>query len=57
MNVGFSGGEKKRNETLQLLVLDPILTILDETDSGLDVDALDIVSDGIVGMKMKKIHF
>ena len=42
LNVGFSGGEKKRNETLQLLVLDPVLTILDETDSGLDVDALDL---------------
>ena len=57
LNVGFSGGEKKRNETLQLLVLDPILTILDETDSGLDVDALDIVSDGIVGMKNEKNSF
>ena len=55
LNVGFSGGEKKRNETLQLLVLDPVLTILDETDSGLDVDALDIVSDGIAGMKRAEI--
>ena len=49
--------EKKRNETLQLLVLDPILTILDETDPGLDVDALDIVSDGIVGMKNEENSF
>lgn len=57
VNVGFSGGEKKRNETLQLLVLDPVLTILDETDSGLDVDALDIVSDGIVGMKNEENSF
>ena len=57
LNVGFSGGEKKRNETLQLLVLDPILTILDETDSGLDVDALDIVSDGIIGMKNEENSF
>ena len=57
MNVGFSGGEKKRNETLQLLVLDPTLTILDETDSGLDVDALDIVSNGISGMKNNENSF
>ena len=57
LNVGFSGGEKKRNETLQLLVLDPVLTILDETDSGLDVDALDIVSNGIVGMKNEENSF
>lgn len=57
LNVGFSGGEKKRNETLQLLVLDPTLTILDETDSGLDVDALDIVSNGISGMKNNENSF
>lgn len=47
VNEGFSGGEKKRNEILQLLVLEPRLAILDETDSGLDIDALKIVSDGI----------
>ena len=47
LNVGFSGGEKKKNEILQMLVLDPKLAILDETDSGLDVDAIRIVSKGI----------
>ena len=47
LNVGFSGGEKKKNEILQLLVLNPKLAILDETDSGLDVDAINIVSNGI----------
>ena len=47
MNVGFSGGEKKRNEILQLLVLNPKLALLDETDSGLDIDAVEIVSSGI----------
>lgn len=47
LNEGFSGGEKKKNEILQLLVLDPKLAILDETDSGLDIDALKIVSHGI----------
>ena len=47
MNVGFSGGEKKRNEILQLLTLKPKLALLDETDSGLDVDAVDIVSKGV----------
>ena len=47
VNEGFSGGEKKRNEILQMLVLDPRLMILDETDSGLDIDALKIVADGI----------
>ena len=46
-NVGFSGGEKKKNEILQMLLLNPKLAILDETDSGLDVDAIDIVSKGI----------
>ena len=47
MNVGFSGGEKKRNEILQLLMLQPKLAMLDETDSGLDVDAVQIVSNGV----------
>ena len=47
VNVGFSGGEKKRNEIFQMAMLDPTLAILDETDSGLDVDALKIVADGV----------
>ena len=47
VNVGFSGGEKKRNEIFQMAMLDPDLSILDETDSGLDVDALKIVADGV----------
>ncbi len=47
VNVGFSGGEKKRHETLQLCMLNPLLAILDETDSGLDIDALQIVSRGV----------
>ena len=47
LNVGFSGGEKKRNEILQLLMLKPKLALLDETDSGLDVDAVQIVSNGV----------
>ena len=47
VNEGFSGGEKKRNEILQMVLLDSKLSILDETDSGLDIDALKIVSDGI----------
>jgi len=47
VNEGFSGGEKKRNEVLQLLLLDPVLAVLDETDSGLDIDALSIVADGV----------
>ena len=47
LNVGFSGGEKKRNEILQLLMLQPKLAMLDETDSGLDVDAVQIVSEGV----------
>ena len=47
LNVGFSGGEKKRNEALQLMILNPLLAILDETDSGLDIDALRIVANGI----------
>ena len=47
VNVGFSGGEKKRNEMVQMGIIDPVLAILDETDSGLDIDALRIVGDGI----------
>ena len=47
VNVGFSGGEKKRNEIFQMSMLDPVLSILDETDSGLDVDALRIVANGV----------
>lgn len=51
VNVGFSGGEKKRNEIFQMAMLEPILSILDETDSGLDVDALKIVADGVNALK------
>jgi len=51
LNEGFSGGEKKRNEILQMAVLDPTLTILDEIDSGLDIDALRIVSEGVNQIK------
>jgi Fe-S cluster assembly ATP-binding protein len=47
VNVGFSGGEKKRNEILQMAVLEPTLCVLDETDSGLDIDALKVVADGV----------
>jgi Fe-S cluster assembly ATP-binding protein len=47
VNVGFSGGEKKRNEILQMAILEPRLCVLDETDSGLDIDALKIVADGV----------
>ena len=51
VNVGFSGGEKKRNEIFQMAMLDPILSILDETDSGLDVDALKTVADGVNALR------
>ncbi|MHC8510016.1 MAG: Fe-S cluster assembly ATPase SufC [Rhodospirillales bacterium] len=51
VNAGFSGGEKKRNEILQMAVLEPNLAILDETDSGLDIDALKIVSDGVNALR------
>ena len=54
LNVGFSGGEKKKNEILQMLILDPKLAILDETDSGLDVDAIKTVSKGIEMFKNDK---
>lgn len=53
VNEGFSGGEKKRNEIFQMAVLDPKLAILDETDSGLDIDALRIVADGVNAMRNK----
>src|ERR1700751_2057382 len=51
LNEGFSGGEKKRNEILQMAVLDPRLAILDETDSGLDIDALRIVAGGVNALR------
>ena len=51
VNVGFSGGEKKRNEIFQMAMLEPVLAILDETDSGLDVDALKIVADGVNALR------
>ena len=51
VNTGFSGGEKKRNEILQMAVLEPTLAILDETDSGLDIDALRVVADGVNKLK------
>jgi Fe-S cluster assembly ATP-binding protein len=57
LNVGFSGGEKKKNEILQMKLLEPKLSILDETDSGLDIDALRIVADGVNSYKNKKNAF
>jgi Fe-S cluster assembly ATP-binding protein len=51
VNVGFSGGEKKRNEILQMALLEPRLCVLDETDSGLDIDALKVVADGVNGLR------
>ena len=54
VNEGFSGGEKKRNEVLQMLVLEPKLAILDETDSGLDIDALKVVSTGVNSLRDSK---
>ena len=57
VNDGFSGGEKKRNEILQLLTLEPDLGILDETDSGLDIDALKIISEGVNKCKSPKRSF
>jgi len=57
VNDGFSGGEKKRNEILQMLTLEPNLSILDETDSGLDIDALKIISDGVNRYKSPKHSF
>ena len=57
LNVGFSGGEKKKNEILQMSILEPKLSILDETDSGLDIDALKIVADGVNSYKNKNNSF
>ena len=57
LNVGFSGGEKKKNEILQMKLLQPKLSILDETDSGLDIDALRIVADGVNSYKSKENAF
>lgn len=57
VNEGFSGGEKKRNEILQMAVLEPNLAILDETDSGLDIDALRIVSDGVNALRNEERSF
>lgn len=54
VNVGFSGGEKKRNEILQMAVLSPRLALLDETDSGLDIDALKVVSEGVNKLRTKQ---
>ncbi len=51
VNVGFSGGEKKRNEVLQMAMLEPTVCVLDETDSGLDIDALKVVADGVNAMR------
>jgi Fe-S cluster assembly ATP-binding protein len=57
LNVGFSGGEKKRNEILQMALLEPKYCILDETDSGLDIDALKIVSDGVNALRAQDRGF
>ncbi len=57
VNTGFSGGEKKRNEIFQMAVLEPRLALLDETDSGLDIDALQVVADGIKKMRNKENAF
>ncbi len=57
VNQGFSGGEKKRNEILQMAVLEPSLCVLDETDSGLDIDAMKIVADGVNSLRSKDRSF
>ena len=57
LNVGFSGGEKKKNEILQMSILNPKLSILDETDSGLDIDALKIVAEGVNSLRKKNNSF
>ena len=57
VNLGFSGGEKKRNEMLQMVMIEPKLSILDETDSGLDIDALKVVANGVNDMKNSERSF
>jgi Fe-S cluster assembly ATP-binding protein len=57
VNAGFSGGEKKRNEVLQMAMLEPTFAVLDETDSGLDIDALKVVADGVNAMRAKNRSF
>ncbi len=57
VNDGFSGGEKKRNEIFQMAILEPCLAILDETDSGLDIDAMGIVADGVNALRSEKTAF
>jgi Fe-S cluster assembly ATP-binding protein len=57
LNVGFSGGEKKRSEILQMALLEPSLCVLDETDSGLDIDALKVVSDGVNALRSPERSF
>ncbi|MAZ76131.1 MAG: Fe-S cluster assembly ATPase SufC [Micavibrio sp.] len=57
VNVGFSGGEKKRNEVLQMAMLEPKFAVLDETDSGLDIDALKIVADGVNALRAQNRSF
>ena len=57
VNAGFSGGEKKRNEVLQMQMLEPALAVLDETDSGLDIDALKIVAEGVNRLRDEKRSF
>ena len=57
VNEGFSGGEKKRNEILQMMMLKPRLSILDETDSGLDIDAMKTVANGLNSMRRKDSSF
>ena len=54
LNVGFSGGEKKRNEILQMALLEPSLCVLDETDSGLDIDAVRVVAEGVNALRSQK---
>jgi Fe-S cluster assembly ATP-binding protein len=57
VNEGFSGGEKKRNEIMQMMLLEPSLCILDETDSGLDIDALQVVANGVNAMRSPERSF
>ena len=57
VNVGFSGGEKKRNEVLQMMMLEPKFAVLDETDSGLDIDALKVVSEGVNALRAEDRSF